>query len=118
MTAVTRHLAARRRMIRRQGAICTLRRQTAVSPAPTYTSVSVYAFSRESAPDDIRDGLRQANRIAEILADEIVAAAWPAPPRNGDSLVTPFGTLAVLACVPVWAAATVIGYRLYCRAAA
>lgn len=108
--------AARRRHILRHGASCQLRRQTAVTPAPVYTSVTLRAVLHGDSTGVLRDGWREGDRLAEILTEEIAASAWPAPPRPGDTLVTPDGTLTVVGpALALREAATVCGWRLHVR---
>jgi hypothetical protein len=110
-------LASRRRLIARQGRPMTLRRQATASP-PAFTTVAVRGVLSRVTPGELKDGLRQADSRIEILADEITAAAWPAPPKAADSVATPEGVVAVLAATPVYDGETLIGYRLFGRAAA
>lgn len=107
---------ARRGLIARHGVSVTLRRQTAVTPTPTYTSVALLAVFHDQTPGTLRDGWREGDRIAEILTDEITAAAWPTPPAALDTLVTPDGTLTVVGpATPVRLAGALCGWRLHVR---
>jgi len=108
-------LEARRRAVLRNGVAATLRRQTAVTPSVTYSTVSLTAAIHDFKPGDIRDGYRQGDRQAEILADEITAAGWAAPPLPDDSLVTSDATLVVIAVYPVRIGAESGGWRLWVR---
>lgn len=108
-------LARRRAAILRNGGPATLRRQTAVTPSVTYTTVSLTAAVHDFAPGNLQAGHRQGDRQADILAEEITAAAWPGPPAPGDTLVTAEGILAVIAAPPVHLAGELGGWRLWVR---
>lgn len=108
--------SARRRFINAQGVSCTLRRQTAVTPAITYTSVTLRAVIHGDAAGVMQDGWREGDRVAEILTDEITAAAWPAPPEPNDTLVTPDGTLTVIGpALALRDGGALCGWRLHVR---
>lgn len=109
-------LDGRRRLIARRGRSAVLRRQGAVTP-PTYTSVTVMAVLTAWRPGATDSGAAPDDRRVEILADEITAAGWPAPPRDGDSLVTAEGEHAVTGAAPVYDGGTLIGYSLTVRSA-
>lgn len=114
---MTAFLDSRRRLIRREGRTVTLRRQTQTNP-PLFTTVDLLAVVSRVTPGELKDGLRQADSRAEILPDEIAASSWPGPPKPTNSLVTPEGIIAILAAPPVYAGETLIGFRLFGRAAA
>jgi hypothetical protein len=108
-------LDRRRAAILRNGESATLRRQTAVTPSVTYTAVTLTAAVHDFKPGDLQAGHRQGDRQADILAEEITAAAWPGPPAPGDTLVTSEGILAVVAAPPVRIGAEIGGWRLWVR---
>ncbi len=107
------HLAIRRRHIQGKGRTVTLRRQVGKA-APT--DVSLLAFIHAYRPDQITEGLKQGDQLAEILNDEIAVASWPGPPKVGDTLIADGKSLAVLGTpTPLYDGPTLLGYTLSVR---
>ena len=110
------HLNARRHNIARAGRPYTLRRQTAYTPAATYSSVTVQGYRRTYRTDELSGALVQGDWALEILNDEIAAATWSGPPINGDELLDgSLATYAVQGAAPVYEGSTLIGYTLQIR---
>lgn len=69
-------------MVASYGETLTLRREGSPN-----TDVSVKGRIAGASPDQLVGDLRQSSRNVVIGNDEIVAAAWPGPPRKGDRLI-------------------------------
>lgn len=102
---------ARRALLRERGRPMTLRRQG----SPASPVVSVLGYSRAYQPGELQAGVQQGDVRIEILADEILAAAWPAPPRQPDRLTFDGRTFTVQGSTAIYDAAECIGYSLWCR---
>lgn len=108
------HLGTRRRLVNGKGRSVKLRRQTVARP-PTFASVTVTAFVYAYRPDKITGDLKQGDVRCEILNDEIAAAAWPGPPKIGDSLIDGANTLTLIGAFPLYDGATLLGHTLIAR---
>jgi hypothetical protein len=111
------HLAARRRQIKLNGAVLTLRRQTATNPA-TYRDVSLLGMPAFYKPGTLTGGVQQGDAQVQILTDEITAAGWPGPPRVRDLLIVDGRTWSVIGANPVMVGPLTIGFSLWIRGGA
>ena len=107
-------LDARRRHLARHGWPMALRRQTGVDPV-THAAVTVQGFKHDYSPGQIVGGILQGDARVEITPDEIAAAAWPGPPRKGDSMLIDQQVWAVQGATAVRAAGVLVGYSIWIR---
>lgn len=104
---------ARRRALARRGRPMTLRRM--VTPPGTFVSATVTGFSADYAPDDLAPPLVQGDRRLEILHADLVAAAFPWPPREPDEVFDGDESFTVIFAAPVWEGTERIGWTLAVR---
>ena len=106
-------LETRRRQISKKGMQGQLRRPRPGVQPLSYTSVSLLCFLRQYRPDDLVGGIQQGDAQASILADEMTAAGWPAPPAPLDSLVTGSRTWNINGAFAIYDNSLVIGFDLW-----
>ena len=82
------------RLIEIWGRGVTLRREPS-------TDVSVKAFVRGYAPNELVGDITQGDRELKISNSEIAAAAWPGPPVKGDRVIIDARTTTILAVEPL-----------------
>lgn len=98
-----------------KGRPVTLRRQTSARP-PAFDDVTVQAFFHAFQSERITEGLKQGDRLAEILNDEIAAASWPGPPKAGDAIMVDGASLQVLPGVAIlYDGTTPLGFSIPVR---
>jgi hypothetical protein len=78
-------------------------------------AVTVKGASTQYRADQLLGGIIQGDRRVEILADEIAAAAWPAPPKKNDRLTIDGVVTTLQGAEALFEGATCIGYRLWVR---
>lgn len=100
-------LESRRRRLAVVGRPMSLRRQA--------VAVTVQGSFRAYTPDQITGGIVQGDAQVSILDDEIAAAAWPGPPRRGDTMLIDGKTWALQGATPVHDGALLIGHDLWIR---
>jgi hypothetical protein len=105
----------RRNHIRRRGRSMELRRLTSTT---AYTSVSLLGILRAYRPEQLAGDIRQGDAQVSVLADEIAAASWPAPPRVRDQLVIDAMVWAVQGAWPIFDGSSLIGWDLWVRGGA
>ncbi|RKQ70121.1 hypothetical protein [Oceanibaculum indicum] len=80
----------------REGRDVILRRSTGQYPNRPWADVPLRAFVRGLRPEEMRPGV-QKNQQMMICSDrEMLAAAWPAPPRHGDRVIDGDRTMTVI----------------------
>lgn len=84
--AAAAHLAAHRRMLRRLGESVTLRRLTGTT-SQTAVDATVTARVTGYRPQALAGGIQQGDRELIVLAEDLVAAGWPVPPKKGDRII-------------------------------
>lgn len=80
MTAGARFLAS----LCRAGRLMVLKRRIGTSSA--FTECTVHGRARSYKPYELVGGVVLGDRQVRVSQAEIEAAAWPGPPRKGDSL--------------------------------
>lgn len=107
------HYRARKRQISRAGRAMTLRRYSSTS---SHVDVAVTGTLSQYTPEQIGVGeIQQGDGTVAIMNDEILAAGWPGPPRNGDRIVIDGRTWAVKASFAVYERDNLIGHNIYVR---
>jgi hypothetical protein len=106
---------ARRRQLARRGRPMTLSRLV-TDGAPV--AVTPTGYARDYRPEELVGGIMQGDIRVEIGADEIAAAAWPAPPRKPDRLVVDGRTYTVQGATAVYDGPTLAGWSLWARGGA
>ena len=101
-----------RRLVARDGQAITLRR-IATGQAPV--DLSCTAVVRDYRPHELVGSLDQGDRQVIITNDEIVAAAWPGPPRRNDRVVMDAGVFTVQAVNTAQLGATIIRHTMTVR---
>jgi len=107
------HADNRRALLATRARPMSLRR----AATPAALVVTVAGYPRAYNPGELMAGVQQGDVRVEILNDEIVAAAWPGPPRNPDRLVMDARTYTIMGAFPVYEGAACIGFTLWCRGA-
>lgn len=102
-------LASRRRSLSAKGRPMTLSRPNGSAPA---VGVVVQGFVYTATPEPSASPASQDIGMAAILNDEIVAAAWPGPPKKGDWLQVDGVTWQVVGNALVYEGAVLIGHTL------
>lgn len=113
---------------RRRGTLMTLRRLTAgsdvigdfrigfstIGPDSGVIDVGIYVVMQDNVrpPMRLTEGIDQNNRRARFSEDEIIAAGWPAPPREGDKLIEGEDTYTVLDCKQTTMDGVLLSYTL------
>lgn len=103
--------ASRRRLITARGRTMVLRR-TATPPVP---AVSFLAVERAFAPGELTGGIQQGDSRLEILADELLAAGFPLPPKNPDRVTVDGRTYTIMGARGLYDSGALIGYSLWAR---
>ena len=108
-TAATLAIAAMRRQ---RGSSVTLRR-TVLGGSPV--DVTVIATVKEFQPNQLAGNVVQGDRWAKLSNDDIVAAAWPGPPRRGDQIIMDGRTFTALGCDTVKMGDAVLSHTMHIR---
>jgi hypothetical protein len=110
---MSQFLASRRKQINAKGRPMTLRRLLTTS---TKVDVTLNGFISTFRPEQIGVGaIQQGDASIAILNDEIVAAAWPGPPRTRDQMLIDGRVWTVQGSTPIYEGTDCIGYNLFCR---
>lgn len=110
-------LDSRRRMIARYGRPWTLRRQTGVNPS-TFSDLAVAGYLSTYRPEQLTGGVQMGDASVAILNDEILAAAWPGPPRSKDAMIIDGRTWQVIGARAIFERTAVIGFAIWVRGGA
>lgn len=97
----------------RMGEPMTLRRRQGTSA--TFTSASVFGVLRDFEPDELAGAIRQGDAEITIAHKPLDAAAWPAPPRNGDLIDVAGRTWAVQGALPKSMGGVTAAWMLWVR---
>jgi hypothetical protein len=91
----------------------TLRRLLTTS---TISDVTVMGYLVMFKPDAVGTGsVMQGDATVSILNNEILACAWPGPPRQRDQMVIDGRIWSVQGSTPLWEGTTCIGHDIYVR---
>jgi len=114
MVAAGTHLSRLRRFLAVKGRPMVLRRILTVNPQ-TFSDVTFQGFLHAYRPEEMAGDIRQGDANVWALNDEITAAAWPAPVRTRDVVVTDGRTWTVQGAQPLYEGPTLIGYAIWIR---
>lgn len=101
-------LDARRRQLARWGRTITLRRN-GVADLPLLGVPHTYQ------PAELIGGIQQGDQRVAIGADEVAAAAWPAPPRKPDTVTIDGHSYVVQGATAVYDGSRLIGWNLWVK---
>jgi hypothetical protein len=72
-----------------------LRGQSVILRRLPATDATVNAVVRGYRPEELVGGIQQGTREVVVLAEDLIAAGWPVPPKAGDKVIAHGRTLNV-----------------------